>query len=751
MGGALRTAHQPVAVAAVSVAFACALLPACTPVRERVRSLFRSPAERLAELVTIRRDEWGIAHIAGATDAAALFGLGYAQAEDDWAGIEEATIRALGRAAEAYGPSHLADDLVKAAFEVERLARAEYEREPPERRRLWDAYALGVETFLATHPDVLRRLTRFEPWYIFTRTRHVSTATVIDGVRLGAASWQEVAGPGVEGSAADAGFAAADPAGSERARAGGGAGVLEGGPEPGSAAWAIAPGRTAAGHALLATIRRAPFADAERPYEFELRSDEGWHVAGLTLPGLPVARSGSNERLGWAHTASTADVADAWTVTFDAADPAAYRYDGATRPVVTWLDTIRVRVDTALVARVFRFRRTHHGPVVTMRDGRSFALAIARFEEGGALQQWLAMSRAAGLDAFLGALGHTALPGASTVYADAAGNILYAHGGAVPRRTAALDRTAPADGADANADWNGTHRLDELPRVLNPPDGVVHAAGVAPLDVTAEGDVLRAEAAYMVGSGLPAAAPAAHALLAAGTDWTLEKLAGVAFDTRVAVADTTIAALVYEWERLGAVDPDRTMIVDAAIDSLRQWDRVATVASVPMTHYVLWQERRARQVAADDEWPRIRALEDALAELGGAWGRTDVAWGDLNRLQRPPADTFDADAASLPIAGAPPIAGTVFEFRTVPGPAGKLRFGVAGNAWIGVVEFGPRVQARAVDVFGHAAAARAPHSFDQAPLYARGALRTAWFHEDDVVAAARRSYRPGAAPADSVR
>jgi acyl-homoserine-lactone acylase len=721
----------------IIVAVACALLGGCMPVRERVRAWFRSPAERLAEAVTIGRDGWGIPHIAGATDAAALFGLGYAHAEDAWPRVEAATIRALGRAAELYGPELLADDLVRAAFEVERHARAEYEREPPERRQLWDAYALGIEYYLETHA-VPRRLARFEPWYVFARVRDVSAATVIDGVRVGAALWHEDGAANLQPARGDT----AAPA------------MLGAWLSAASAAWAVAPARTADGHALLTSVARGPFQPTDRPYEFELRSDEGWHVAGLGLPGLPVPVSGHTARHAWTHTASSADVTDGWIVSFEPANPLSYRYDGGERQAVEWLDTIRVRTDTAVVGRVFHFRRTHHGPALTLPDGRTVAFRIARFEEGGALQQWLAMSRAEDLAAFTAALGLGAIPGASTLYADTAGNILYAHGGAVPRRDAALDRTVPANGAEARADWDGVHALDELPRVLNPPGGWLYASGNAPLAVTADEDLARRSElpAYLLEP--PAAPPArdARALLARDTVWTAATMAAVPFDTRVALADSAIEALVYEWERLGAADPDRTMTVDAAVDSLRQWDRVGTVASVPMTLYVLWLEQLARPAAAEDEWPRIRALEAALAALNGAWGTADVAWGDINRLQRPRADgTFDAEAGSFPIAGAPPAAGIIFDFNTAPGPAGKLRFGVAGNSRVAVVELGPRVRGWAVDVFGRADDATSPHAFDQAPLYARGELRDVWFHADDVAAAVRRVYRPGPVVADSAR
>jgi penicillin amidase len=720
--------------------FASVVLVSCTPVRETVRGLFRTPAERLAETVTIRRDEWGVPHISGPTDAAVVFGLAYAQAEDNFWQVEEDFIHALGRAAELYGEVWLEADLVKAAFEVERLSRAEYAREPRERRRVWDAYALGLEYFLETHPEVRPRLlARFEPWFVFAHSRTLQVGTVVDGIRLGGFVARALPADGAAGTWQAVGTrepGARPPAGDASA---------------GSSAWAVAPSRSASGHALLFQNELAGFFGTGQRYEAHLQSEEGWHFSGFTSLGSPVPRSGHNEHLGWSHTESTADVSDAWAVTFDhPTDPLSYRYDGDWRQAVEWEDTLRVRVDSAVVARRYRFRRTEHGPVVALDSGRAFAVRTARFEDGGSIQQWYAMSRARSLDEFLAALGQTALPMSNTMYADTAGNILYVHGNAVPRRDPAIDWTAPVDGSDPRTRWQGHHGLDELPQLLNPASGWLQNASSTPFHATADGHNLH-EAdfpSYMVRGSDNGRARVARALLAADSSWTFEEWVRAAFDTRVIDADTAIPAMVDEWERLGALDPERAMLLDAAIDSLRGWDRVSTVTSIPMTYFLLSLEQLRQPGESEDAWPRMRALETVLEDLRADQVSTDVAWGDINRLQRIHTsgdEPFDPERPSLPVAGAPAWAGTVFSFDTRPGPAGKLRFGTGGPTAVGIVDFGPRLRARTIVPFGQNADPGSGHFFDQAQLYARGELKDAWFAGEDVERAVRRTYRPGPA------
>jgi penicillin amidase len=716
----------------------------CTSLRQTVGGLFRTDAERLAEQVVIHRDGWGVPHIVGETDAAVAFGMAYAQAEDNFWQIEEDFIHSLGRAAELYGEEGLAADLVKGAFEVERLSREEYGREPPERRAVWDAYALGLAYYLETHPLVRPRLlARFEPWYVFARFRTVTAGTAVDGVRLGgvvAAPVDEVTG---EGSWQPVGVRDPDaraPVGDVSA--------------DGSNMWAVAPSRSASGHALLFQNPHVAFFGSGQRYELHIESGEGWHVSGFAILGTPVPRSGHNEHLAWSHTNSAADVADAWTVTFDhPTDPLAYRYAGGWRQAVEWEDTIRVRVDSAVVARRFRFRRTHHGPVVAAADGKAYAVRTARFEEGGSIQQWYALGRARSLDEFRAALSGTAFPISNTMVADRDGNILYVHGNAVPRRDAALDWTVPLDGADSTAEWRGYHALDELPQLLNPGSGWLQNTNATPFLATAEGFNLRPEdyPSYMAREADNGRARVSRAILAADSAWTFEAWERAAFDTRVLEADTAIPPLVDEWERLGAVDPERAYQIDPALDSLRAWNRVSTIESVPMTWFVMWLERMRQADPHAGEWPRLSALEHVLAELRAQWGRTEVAWGEVNRLQRihtGGAEPFDPARPSLPIAGAPGWAGIVFNFSARPGPDGKQRFGTSGHTWVGIVELAPRVRSRTIVTFGQSADPASPHFFDQAPLYARGEMKDAWFHADEVERAARRSYRPGPA-ADS--
>jgi acyl-homoserine lactone acylase PvdQ len=228
-----------------------------------------------------------------------------------------------------------------------------------------------------------------------------------------------------------------------------------------------------------------------------------------------------------------------------------------------------------------------------------------------------------------------------------------------------------------------------------------------------------------------------------GDSLTLERLVALAWDTHLAGITEPIAALVTEWEEVGGSNPDRAMRLDAAIALLRNWDGNATQESTAATLYVLWRER-ARQSGYSGSLARLRAFEDVVARLQSDWRTAEVPWGEMQRLQRLPADAgmaFSDALPSLPARGAPAWTGAAMVVETVPAAQGRQRYAVRGNI-IQAVELGARPRTLSLTAFGQSADPQSPVHLDQAPLYARGELKSAWFTREDVTAHARRTYRP---------
>jgi acyl-homoserine-lactone acylase len=688
--------------------------------------------------VMIYRDSYGVPHIYGPTDASAVFGLAWAQAEDNFDLLEDSFIRSLGRAAEVHGEKALRDDQTARALEIPRLAREEYERATPRMRALYDAYAAGLNLFLDRHPEVEPRLlARFEPWYPLALVRF----KYYQGEFLGYSGLnpQDLR-------------VAIEERPAERPQ--------------GSNSWAVAPGRSASGHPLLLINPHIGFFGIAQYYEAHVHSDEGWNFSGVGRYGLPFPYMGHNEALGWAHTDDYPDIGDLYLETFDdPAQPLSYRYGGGHRTAVQWTEEIRVKTSTGIETRRFTFRKTHHGPILSEQQGRPVAVRLARLEEGGWLDQAYEMTRARSLADFKTALRRGAIPYMNVTYADRDSNIFYAYNGAVPRRSTKFDWRRPVDGSDPETEWQGYHSFDELPQLTNPASGFVQNCNSTPFKTTSEGNPDPAAfPRYMIGPEPDTPrAQVSRRILTSQEKFTFEEWTRLAVDTRILMADASLPELFAEWDRLRQEDPTRADALAPLaplINELKAWDHVSRIDSVAMTLFVDWFGRiphlppgQAAPAASAAKWSSVQALEDARKDLERDWGTWRVAWGERNRLQRVRWDAgepFSDERASLPVPGAPGWLGIVFNFYTGRGdgrpdlaPGSKRRYGASGNSYVSVVEFGPSVRARSIVYFGQSGDPRSPHYLDQAPLYARGEFKPAWFTLQEIQAHLERSYHPG--------
>ncbi|MFN2392393.1 MAG: penicillin acylase family protein, partial [Pyrinomonadaceae bacterium] len=277
-------------------------------------------ADNLARSVTIYRDAFGVPHIYGRTDESVVFGLMYAQSEDNFWQLEEDYINKLGRAAEVYGNARLAGDLMTRLFETSRRAQDEYKSLSPQMRKLCDAYAAGLNYYLERHPEVRPRLiNRFEPWFVLITGAPQLASLGITTQEIRTLFKNLPAAP------------PPTPTPGESV-------------EEGSNMWAISPQKSASGHAMLFINPHVGFFGGGQRYEAHLHSKQGLNISGFAMLGSPYIWSGHNEFLGWSHTNTGADSTDVFIETFDnPQNPLAYRYGNGYRNAVEWTDEIPVK------------------------------------------------------------------------------------------------------------------------------------------------------------------------------------------------------------------------------------------------------------------------------------------------------------------------------------------------------------------------------------------------------------------------
>src|SRR5690242_11429888 len=319
---------------------ACAALAACstgTAAADKDAAAW----EKQAQNITIIRDTWGIAHVYGKTDADAVFGVIYAQAEDDFNRVETNFLNSMGRLAEAEGEKEIYRDLRMKLFIDPADMKAQYDKAPAWLKALMNGWADGLNYYLHTHPKVApRAIKRFEPWMAITFSEG-SIGGDIERVNL--TQLEKFYGgepPKTALRTDDRAEAYVEPTGSN--------------------GFAIAPSNTTSKHALLMINPHTSFFFRS---EAQMVSDEGLNAYGALTWGQFFVYQGFNDRAGWMHTSSGVDNIDEYLETIvKKGDKYFYKYGSEERPVASSTIVVPYKSGGGMASKTFTVYRTHHGP-----------------------------------------------------------------------------------------------------------------------------------------------------------------------------------------------------------------------------------------------------------------------------------------------------------------------------------------------------------------------------------------------------
>ncbi|MDG6347765.1 penicillin acylase family protein [Luteimonas sp. 8-5] len=698
----------------------------------------------IAQQATITRDDWGIAHVHGRTDADAVFGMTYAQAEDDFNRVETNYINAMGRLAEAEGEAAIWQDLRMKLFidpaELQRL----YAQSPDWLRKLMDAWAAGLNHYLDTHPDVQPRvITRFEPWMALSFSEG-SIGGDIERVSLKQLAAFYDKNHGANPAAAIA-FAEPPPSWAE---------------PTGSNGIAIAPKLTAGGNALLLINPHTSFFFRS---ELHMTSDEGLDAYGAVTWGQFFIYQGFNRHIGWMHTSSGVDVVDEFAETIVRDDgKLAYRYGDELRAVTTRQIVVPYRAaDGSMAQRTFTAYFTHHGPIVREEGGKWIATALMNTPLEALQQSWQ-RTKATDLASYLEVAELKANSSNNTLFASDKGEIAYLHPQFIPVRDDRFDYTKPVDGSDPATDWKGLHAIADAPNVIGPPNGWVMNTNNWPYSAAAEFSPKPADyPRYMDTFGENPRGIHATALLTGLRDATLPSLIADAYDPWLPAFEQLLPVLVADFDALPAGDAREARLA-GPIALLRDWDYRWNIASMPTSLAVFWGDALWDDVAgkaraagksvydymATEAGPqaRLAALSSAVERLEQDFGSWGTAWGEINRYQRNDGaivQVFDDARPSIPVPFTSARWGSLASFGAHRWPGTKRYYGTSGNSFVAAVEFGDKVSARAVTAGGESGDPASPHFNDQAERYSTGNLRQVYFWPEQLEGHTEKVYRVG--------
>lgn len=709
-----------------------------------------------AKSISIIRDNWGIPHVYGKTDADAVFGLLYAQCEDDFKRVEMNFIEKLGRKAEVFGETELYNDLYVRLIIDSADAVADYNKAPFWLKKLLNAYADGINFYIYKHPETKPALlTRFKPWYPLLWT---------DG-SIGAISTGDITELDVKNL-----YSGNNPLAFNSSN-----NTLElknnyvinkeeNKNTDGSNGFAIAPFKTESGNAILYINPHTTF--YFRP-EVHMNSNEGLHVYGAVTWGQFFIYQGFNEYCGWMHTSSSVDVSDMYAEKISKqASGFVYKYNNTWRQVKEKKLQLKYKIGTEIKTKTLIAYFTHHGPIMAKRNNEIISVKSNNRDMKGLMESWL-RTKAKGLNDYKKVMELKANTSNNTVFADNKGNIAYWHGNFVPIRNKTMNWGKVVDGTTSETEWKGLHRVDDIVHVYNPSTGWIQNCNSTPFTVSGSASPKKINyPKYMAPDGENFRGINAVRVLSRENKFTIDKTIAAGYNRTLTAFEILIPALMRAYEN--TVTPTDTFYLSIVepIKILKQWNYQVGENSVATALAIEWAQLlgpdirkvyiedgetdqvQATQHFADSASPAqlLNTLLDVVNNFKSKFGKWDVAWGELNRFQRVSNDIqqkYDDTKESFPVAFASSAWGMLPAYNSNYYPGTKLRYGTSGNSFICAVEFGTRIKAKSLLAGGVSGNINSPHFKDQLLMYTKGEFKDVLFYKEDVIKHAERTYHPG--------
>jgi acyl-homoserine lactone acylase PvdQ len=701
--------------------------------------------EKQAQQVTIIRDSWGIPHIYGKSDADAVFGLLYAQCEDDFKRVELNYIEKLGRMAEAKGESELYNDLLIRMIIDSADAVKDFNKSPAWLKKLCNAFADGINYYIYKNPDTKPALlNRFKPWYPLLWT---------DG-SIGAISTADITVNDLKN------FYSGEPSVAinkkEEAEE-----ILTG-----SNGFAFSPKITASGNSILYINPHVTF--YFRP-EVHMVSEEGLNAYGAVTWGQFFVYQGFNEHCGWMHTSSAVDAADTYIEKISKKENGwVYEYDGKQKPVIQKTISIAIQKGggsktTTTINALF----THHGPIMAKRNGQWLSVRADNRIMNGLVQCWK-RTKATSFEAFKKTLDLKGNISNNTVYADAEGNIAYWHGNRIPSRDTKYDWSKAVDGSTSATEWKGYHNISETVLSINPVNGWLQNCNSTPYTVAGNNSPKKENyPAYMAPDGENFRGINAIRVLSEENKYDIDKVIKAGYDKRLTAFELLVPALVRSFEKNISYNDSLYALLIGPVSVLKNWDYRCGENSIATTLAIEWGQKILpaifrTKIVDDEEADQVdkasyfaanakpaELLQPLLAtinELENKFGRWQMPWGEINRFQRISSaidNKFDDSKPSIPDGFVSSTWGMLPSYTSRSFPGTKKRYGLNGNSFICAVEFGKKIKAKSLLAGGESGNENSKHFFDQGEMYSKGKFKDVLFYKEDVMQHAERSYHPG--------
>ena len=664
--------------------------------------------------VEIVRDEFGVPHINGKTDADTAYGLAFAHSEDDFATIQDVVAMTRGRYGAIAGSDGAKVDYVMHLLGVRETAETRYMELSPEVRAVAEAYAAGVNHYAAKHPEEVR-LSKLFP---------VTGQDIVTGFVLRAPFFYGL-------DAAIGALTEGKPLPKESA-----APMTPIGRDPemnGSNAFAIAPKRMADGKTWLISNSHQPYEGQVAWYEAVTHSGEGLDMAGALFPGSPFVLLGHNRHLGWTNTVNRPDLIDVYKLVMNKAGDQ-YRYDGKWMPLSSKRVWLPVKMGPFNLPVPQTLYRSIHGPVIK-NDKGYFAIRYAGIDNVKVVEQYYRNTKATNWDEWTKSMAIGGIPATNFIYADKTGRIAYIYNALFPNRKPGHDYTKLLPGDTSAVMWEGPVGFDRYPKIVNPASGFVQNANNTPFLAAGPGSEMNpADYSPYLGIelGMTNRGLRATELLAADTSITPQELLAIKMDM-IYSKKSWVGAWMASFAALDLKDAPELAEAQKLLASW-DWSSDGKGRADALAERII--RFGARRNWRGEKMPDPReTLQEAVTEFKERFGRIDPPLAEIQRLRR-----GDVDLAML--GGSDALrATTIWDAEQADG---KMRVR-HGDSYIMLMRWDKdgKVQSESIQPYGSATnRPESPHYTDQMKLFVAGGYKPVHFEWADAVKNAKRRYRP---------
>jgi acyl-homoserine-lactone acylase len=619
----------------------------------------------LAGEAEILWDQFGIPHIYGPDRLSVGRGLGYAEMKNHAETILMNVAAARGQSAEYFGPACNAQG-VCANLQNDIMVRTE---DIPNRAKFWlltggDEQAAIIEAFVEGENEYIERHSiTIDP--SFLRVRPLVPTDITAGIQnvvhfhimpnqdnLSAliAAWQ--AGGIARANAVACGFTPGCPTSTA---------VASNPMHGGSNGWAIAPGKSASGNAVLMGNPHLPWGNNTPLPPIDGLGLFQWmeanlvigdpqnptlNASGVALVGAPFLGIGYSDAIGWTHTNNTIQNTNLYELTLN--PNGTYNFGPITLPLLPRTDTIKVRQpDGSLASQTINIFSSVHGPIIAQNGNKVLALRVAGLRHSSLVTQYWRMIQAQNLEEFIDANAALQMPFFNVIYADRDGHILYVFGGKQPVRQGGDwgKYSGILDGSDPSLLWTKTFAWSELPRAIDPPGGFVANSNNPPWNSTLPQTATNSPGnfpAYFSPQFMDLRPQNGAIFLQSNGSLTLKEILSGKESTHMLLADRVLPDLI------NAANLSGNLIAQRAAQVLTNWDHNAEAGSKGAVLFEAWWSLITSQTPPSIIPPQCLPLPavalDNTINFYSAHPQFHVGWDPLKPLDTP-AGLANAPAA----------------------------------------------------------------------------------------------------------